>query len=98
MRGIASYLLAGILVVLAMDFIAPPVGLGLAVGARPAPLQPLPIQIVNRAHKGDRLMLPTDIGRQQAPSAPPKVMIGCDPAFRPLSVSARANTSGRCIV
>ena len=35
MRGLASYLLAGMLVVLAMDFVAPPGGLGLAVRATP---------------------------------------------------------------
>ena len=31
MRGLASYLLAGILVVLTMNFFAPPVGLGFVV-------------------------------------------------------------------
>src|SRR5471030_1745934 len=36
MRGFASYLVAGVLVVFAMDFIAPPAGLGLALGAWPA--------------------------------------------------------------
>src|SRR5450631_692178 len=52
MRGFTSYVVAGILVVLALDFIAPPVGLGLAVASGPAVDQ---TQTVLRSHKGDRL-------------------------------------------
>ena len=96
MRGLASYLLVGILVVLALDFVAPPVGLGLAIGAAPPP-RTFPAQIVDRTHKGDRLMLPTDVGKQQAPSSPPVVLIGCEPAFSSILKSARAATAGRCI-
>ncbi|HEY1311367.1 MAG TPA: hypothetical protein VGF02_10495 [Pseudolabrys sp.] len=97
MRGLTSYLLAGILVMLVLDFIAPPVGLGLAVGATPAVGYAAPQQIVNRTHKGDRLVTPADAGTQQAPSPPPKAMVGCDPSFSPLLTSARAGAAGRCI-
>jgi len=96
MRGLASYLLAGILVMLVLDFIAPPAGLGLAIGAQPATDRVvMPNQFVDRTHKGDRLPLPTDIGRQQTPHAP--LMIGCEPAFSPLSTSARVIVAGRCV-
>ena len=97
MRGFAAYLVAGILVVRAMDFVAPPAGLGLAIGAWPVTERGAPTPFVDRTHKGDRLSLPTDVGKQQAPSAPPAVMIGCEPAFSPLSASARANSSGYCV-
>ncbi len=97
MRGLTSYLLAGILVMLVLDFIAPPAGLGLAVGATPAVGYAAPNQIVDRTHKGDRLVLPTEVGKQQTPIPLPKVMVGCDPAYSPLLTSARASTAGRCI-
>src|SRR5665213_3120351 len=97
MRGVASYLLAGILVMLVLDFIAPRAGLGLAIRAQPVnALVVVPNQFVDRTHKGDRLPLPTDIGRQQRPHVP--LMIGCEPAFSPLSNSAGANVAGRCVV
>jgi hypothetical protein len=92
MRGLAAYVLAGILTALALDFVVPPVGLGMAVGAPPAA-----DQIVDRTHKGDRLVLPTEVGKQQVPNPLPKVMVGCDPAYSPLLTSARASTAGRCI-
>jgi hypothetical protein len=97
MRGIATYLMAGILVVLAMDFVAPPVGLGLAVGASPMTERAAPAQtqFVDRTHKGDRLSIPTSVGKQQVPQQHPAVMIGCDPPFSRLS--ARVNIPGRCV-
>ena len=96
MRGFASYLLAGILVV-AMDFIAPPVGLGLSVGAWPTVEQGSLVQSVNRNHKGDRLNVPTAVDKSQEPRKLPTVLVGCDPVFSPLSASARANVSRRCV-
>jgi hypothetical protein len=97
MRGFASYLVAGILVVLAMDFIAPPAGLGLALGAWPAVDQNATTQSVVRTHKGDRLSTPLTIGKLPAPPKSPIILVGCDPVFSPLSASARANFPGRCI-
>jgi hypothetical protein len=95
MRGFASYLLAGILVVLAMDMVAPPVGLGLSVSAWPA-AEPM-VQLVDRTGKSDRLRASTTVGKQQEPVTLPAVLIGCDPAFSPLSASAQSNFSGRCV-
>jgi hypothetical protein len=97
MRGIVTYLMAGILVVLALEFVAPPVGLGLVVGATPVTERGMTTQFVDRTHKGDRLSQPAAVYKQPVPSAPPKIMIGCDPTFSPLSASARASDSGRCI-
>src|SRR5471032_323825 len=97
MRGFASYLVAGVLVVTAMDFIAPPVGLGLALGAWPVVDQGQLIQSVIRTHKSDRLDGPSRVGSQQAPKKSPKMLVGCDPVFSPLSASAKANFAGRCV-
>lgn len=97
MRGFASYVVAGIMVVLALDFMAPPVGLGLAVGAWPAVEQGSTLQAVNRTNKSDRLSVPATVGKQQAPRKSPTMLVGCDPVFSPLSASAQANFSGRCI-
>ncbi len=97
MRGFAVYVVAGVLVVLAMDFIAPPVGLGLALGAWPA-VDPSPVaNTVVRTHKGDRLSTPATVGKLPASKKPPAMLAGCDPVFSPLSASARANFAGRCI-
>jgi hypothetical protein len=97
MRGIVSYLLGGILVVLAMDFVAPPVGFGLVVGAWPVAARGTTTQFVDRTHKGDRLGLPTAIDKRRSPITPSTIMVGCDPAFSPLSTSAQTSASGRCI-
>lgn len=96
MRGLTSYLLAGILVVLAMDFIAPPVELGFVVRATPLAEPSATTQFVDRTHKGDRLSLSTSAGEQQTPEPLP-TMIGCDPPFSQLLASARASVSGRCV-
>lgn len=97
MRGFSLYLVAGILVVLALDMIAPPVGLGFSIGAWPTVESGSTIQAVDRTHKGDRLRSSTTIGKQPMPAPPPVMLVGCDPAFSPLSASARANFPGRCI-
>ena len=99
MRGFAIYLVAGTLVVLALDLIAPPVGLGLALGAGPAVEHDSIVQSVNRNHKADRLVVPkTTVVKQQLPrKLPVVIMVGCDPVFSPLSASAQANFSGRCV-
>ena len=97
MRGFASYLLAGAAIVLALDFIAPPVGLGMAIGAWPA-VPPSTIQAVNRSTKADRMPLPTAIEKREMPRKSPALLAGCDPVFSPLSASARTNFAGRCLV
>ena len=97
MRSIASYLLAGILVLLATNLIAQPVSLGLWVNARPVTEHGATTQFVDRTHKGDRLSPPTAVGKELTPEKPPAVMIGCDPPFSLLSASAHATNPGRCV-
>lgn len=97
MRGFALYLLSGTLMVVAMNFIAPPLGLGLTVGVGPTVEQGSSAQSVNRSNKGDRLNVPTAVDKSHAPRKSPTVLVGCDPVFSPLSASARANISRHCV-
>jgi len=97
MRGIASFLLAAILALLATNLVALPVSLGLWGGAWPATEHNATTQLVDRTHKGDRLNWSPAVGKQQMPEKPPAVMIGCDPPFSSLSASARAAYPGRCV-
>ncbi|MBI4365774.1 MAG: hypothetical protein HY543_03045 [Deltaproteobacteria bacterium] len=97
MRGFASYVVTGILVVLALDFIAPPVGLGLSVAAWPDVGHGSTLQSVDRTNKSDRMPLSTAVGKRQTPRKPPAMLVGCEPVFSPLSASAHANFSGRCV-
>lgn len=96
MRGLASYIFAAAFVVLAMGVIAPPLGLGFAVVARPSADGDVASQRVDRTHKGDRLRLPLANGRKSPPSAP-AMLVGCEPVFSSLSAGARANFAGRCV-
>ena len=96
MRGIASYILAGVFAVLALDIVAPPAGLGFSsVGAAPSAINDVTLQSVDRTNKGDRVPM-TTIGKNQP--EPQKMLSGCDPAFSPLSAQARANFARSCIV
>jgi hypothetical protein len=97
MRNFVSYVLASAFVVLLMAVIAPPVGFGLSVSARP-PIEgqrSVP-QIVDRARKSDRLQVPRASERQTTPPAAP-VLVGCEPAFSALSKEKQANFPGRCM-
>lgn len=110
MRGLTSYLVAGMLVVLGIAFAAPAAWLGLPVGARTVADSGAALQSVNRTNKSDRLNVPvtiigkkpavpaTTVGKEQAPVTPVKILDGCDPVFSPLSTSTQANLPGRCAV
>ena len=77
----------------------PLVGFGLPVGARASVEPGFAVQSVNRAHKGDRLRMPTAAEKPQPPRQPrPTIMVGCEPVFSTLTASASANFSGRCVV
>jgi hypothetical protein len=96
MRNLISYLSAGALIVLALDFIAPPIGFRLPVKAWPAVEQGAVMQSVDRSNKADRLV--PAIAKRPTVTKPATVLVGCDPAFSPLSASARANNfPGRCV-
>ena len=103
MRGFATYLLAGLAVVLALEFSTLAVGFRPSLGAWPVIPAGATVQSVDRTHKGDRLLVPaTIIGKQQGtdaprkPRKPDKLLAGCDPVFSPLSASAYANFPRRC--
>lgn len=97
MRNFVTYFFAGIAAILAMDAVAPPVGLGLAVGVWPSIPDSFVGQVVDRTHKGDRLQVPLTTGRRMSPTSTPAVLVGCEPVFSSLSASSRANFSGRCL-
>lgn len=98
MRGFASYLIAGSFAVLALGMVAPHSAVGiLPVGAAPAAAIEAPLHTVDRANKGDRMPV-TTIGKTRPAPQAPKVLAGCDPAFSPLSASARANFARSCVV
>jgi hypothetical protein len=98
MRGLSLYLAAGILVVLALDIIAPPAGLGLSVGARPVVERGAIIQSVDRTHKGDRLPASAMSGkRPEQQKRAPVMVIGCDPAFTARMAGEPKNIPGRCV-
>ena len=100
MRGFMSYLVAGVVVVLAMDLIAPPVGLGMVMVAWPVAKNVSAVQFVNRTHKGDRLQVPQApiaSDHQKAPSTAPATLVGCESVFSSLSANARLNFAGRCL-
>ena len=99
MSSFAAYLAAGGVLLLTMDFIAPPAGIGLPVAAWPA-IDAGSLQYVDRTHKGDRLTVPaTVVDKRQVPATArrPGMLIGCDPVFSPLSAAARLNFAGRCV-
>jgi hypothetical protein len=96
MRNFISYILAGVIAVFVMDVIAPSIGSSLAVFAWPAADGVTVHQNVDRTHKSDRLKIPTRSGRQTVPQNTP-VLIGCEPAFSPLSKGNRSNFAGRCM-
>jgi hypothetical protein len=90
MRGFVSCLIAG--------FVLLAVGFGLSVGAAPVAKNDLMLQTVDRSNKGDRIPV-TTIGKQQPQpeTKRPAVLTGCDPAFSPLSTSARNNFARSCV-
>jgi hypothetical protein len=97
MRSIFLYVLAGVLVGLLLDVIAPPAGFGLGVAAGPSVNQQgLNPQIVDRSGKSDRLQVPNASGRRLTPKAAP-VPVGCEPVFSALSKDKHANFPGRCL-
>jgi hypothetical protein len=97
MRNFLSFILAGTLVVLLLDVVATPVGLGLGVAGWPSVDGQAVPQMVNRTHKSDRLSVPRASGRRLIPPKAP-VLVGCEPVFSALSREKQANFPGRCLV
>jgi hypothetical protein len=95
MRGLVSYLIAGLFVVLALGTVAPLVAFS-PVGASPA-VSNGTLQFVDRTNKGDRVSVTTVSKQKPVTPRPPVLLAGCDPAFSPLAASARANFARSCI-
>jgi hypothetical protein len=98
MRRVVIYMAAGLMAISVVELFAPSSGPGLSVNARSVVPAGATLQYVDRSHKGDRLdMSVTSIGKRPIWKMPAKIMLGCDPAFSPLSASAaHANFPGRC--
>ena len=100
MRGFAAGLVSGATMMAATTLLASPAVFDFTVGVQ-ATNQGLPMQRVNRTHKGDRL---DAAGRAPALQQQPagrkseQILTGCEPAISPLSVSASAgNFPRRCV-
>jgi hypothetical protein len=102
MRSLASYILAAFAIAMALDFVVPTAGSerwpSVEMGA------PRLQQNVNRDAKSDRLNATgrgaLDKTVRDVPLVTPvrrQVPEGCDPAFSPLSASARLNYASRCV-
>jgi len=96
MRVIITSFMTGVLILALSALLAPQEA---AVQSRSTGTESL--QSVNRAGKGDRLMVPAStVSKPKKPDgeAPKKMLAGCDPVFSPLVASAKtANYPGRCI-
>jgi hypothetical protein len=107
MRSLASYILAALVIGLALDFVAPVASIGTSSNRWPSVEISAPAghQMVNRSGKADRLSFSGKSNldktvRDFAPTPAPvirPVPEGCDPAFSPLSASARLNYASRCV-
>jgi hypothetical protein len=106
MSSLAHLYAGGLAVVLLMDWVALPAATG------PDPRQqsfhaqaPKSLHVVDRTHKGDRIAPTGDRSQskvaptptEQTRPQPPRIPVGCDPAFSPLSGSSRANFITRCL-
>lgn len=99
MRGFVPYVAAAFCAAILADVTAPPAAPGRSAFGNPAPQSDsfhYYRQSVDRTHKSDRLDARPTFGKRQAPSKPAPIMIGCDPAFSPLSGATSANFPGRC--
>jgi hypothetical protein len=98
--------LAGAAGLLALSFllvgVIPFLGAGPSVGA--GFFTRTPAAAVNRAFKGDRLPMPSEINSALTKSEPQRSQIskhvpdGCDRSFSPISAPQLANVYGRCTV
>jgi hypothetical protein len=107
MSSLARLCAGGLAVVLLMNYGTLPSATGLdpsqqSVHSPPPKL----LHVVDRTHKGDRIAPAQDSSQsnvkpapiEQTRPQPPRIPVGCDPAFSPLSGSSRANNfTARCL-
>jgi hypothetical protein len=104
MCALLRYSAGGLAVLLTTVYIAASTESGLSA-FRPTVIEPAPAgqTIVNRANKGDRETRNQAVPASTAQTKPApiakgqKILEGCDPAFSPLTSSAKNNYSGRCL-
>jgi hypothetical protein len=102
------YSAGGLAVLLTSAYVAASAEIGISA-FRPTVMEPevAAKTVVNRANKGDRAVTLRDA--RQAPATAvqnkpakttkePKILEGCDPAFSPLTASAKSNYASRCLV
>jgi hypothetical protein len=109
MCAFLRYSAVGLTALLATAYVA--VSAETGTGAfRPTVMGPAPVSetVVNRMNKADRELTirnvqvpaaqPADTARNVPTPKEQKILDGCDPAFSPLTASARNNFANRCVV
>ena len=102
MCALLRYSAGGLAALLTTAYVAVSAESGVGAFA-PAVFEAAPAQtVVNRAGKGDRELTIRDArnssAKKPAASREPKILDGCDPAFSPLTASAKNNFANRCVV
>lgn len=113
MCAFLGYSAGGLAVLLTTAYVAASAEMGLSA-FRPTVIEPefAAKTVVNRTNKGDRAVTIRDARDVVIPLAPataakikpataakePKILEGCDPAFSPLTASAKSNYASRCLV
>jgi hypothetical protein len=104
MPSLAHLCAGGLAVLFLMDYVALPAAPGLDPNQQSFHAQAQSRHVVDRSNKGDRMVPARDSQSNMTPRPteqtrpqPVRIPVGCDPAFSPLSGSARANFSARCL-
>jgi hypothetical protein len=105
MRVLLRYSAGGLAALLTTAYVAVSAESGISA-FRPTVIEPAPaaVTVVNRANKGDRELTIRDVrapATQRVPATTAiqerKILEGCDPAFSPLTASAKSNFASRCL-
>ena len=107
MCALLRYSAGGLAVLLTTAYVAASAESGISA-FRAAVIEPAPLAstAVNRVNKADREVTSRNVRGPMAPSQikpataarERKILEGCDPAFSPLTGSAKNNFSNRCLV
>lgn len=106
MCAFLRYSTVGLAVLLTTAYFAASAEMGISA-FRPTVIEPADAAktVVNRTNKGDRAVTVRDSREAPATSLQgkratkePKILEGCDPAFSPLTASAKSNYASRCLV
>ncbi|HET7680972.1 MAG TPA: hypothetical protein VFK79_12685 [Xanthobacteraceae bacterium] len=96
--GLAGYLLIAIALAFAMDHVALPFGPGLYNSEQPVSLNGFEAAVVvDRARKGDRLVVAPISTSNNLPARKSQIPLGCDTAFSQLAGASTGNFVTRCL-